>query len=86
MRTLNCSACSPGRDSLYSLQADAVSLFDQISIQNLGLVLVLVHNIHLPNKDGGRRNHGDNDQRKVQFTELPWKNVDSLLLQYTPPE
>jgi len=48
--------------------------------------LVLVHHIHLPNNYSRRRNHRSNDQWKIQFTELPWANVDTLLPQNVPPE
>jgi len=48
--------------------------------------LVLVDHIHLPNNHSGRRNHRSHDQRNIQLTELPLKNVDTLLSQYIPPE
>ena len=45
-----------------------------------------MHDIHLPDENRRRRNHRDNDQWKIQFTELPLANVYSLLLQNIPPE
>jgi len=48
--------------------------------------LVLVHHIHLPDDYSGRRNHRSNDQRNIQLTELPLRDVDTLLSQYIPPE
>ena len=48
--------------------------------------LVLVHHIHLANNYSTRRDHRSDNQRKIQFTELPLANMNTLLPQYVPPE